>query len=221
MRRMSGIRWTLAAAAILVASALAGAAWHYSDMILGPDSPPTLHEQHILALGPGVVRLSRDHESLEPGRWALEWSGGYGAVGRVLATDSASVLREFRPIVGEAPVGSWASLRGVSRSADPYTMLGLTFESVAFAGPLGRYPAWLVPGRDSIWVIYVHGRAAHRSEGLRTLGVLAARGVPGLLITYRNDAGAPASPDGRYHLGLTERRDLEAAVPYPPPHRAP
>ena len=50
-------------------------------------------------------------------------------------------VREFRPIVGEAPVGGWASLRGVSRSADPYTKLGLTFESVAFEGPLGRIRA--------------------------------------------------------------------------------
>lgn len=217
---MTRTRWALVGAALVAAGAVAGFGWHYSDMILGPDRPPTLHEQHVLAIEPGRIRLGRDHESLEPGRWALEWANGYGAVGRVLSSDSASVVREFRALVGDPPVGAWASLRGVARSADPLKLLGLTYESVAIAGPLGRYPAWWVPGRKSVWVIYVHGRGANRTEGLRTLGVLAARGVPGLMVTYRNDAGAPASPDGYYHLGLTEWGDLEAAVRYALGHGA-
>ena len=150
---MTGTRWTLAAAAILIAGAVVGFGWHYSNMILGPDRPSTLHEQQVLAIAPGQIRLSRDHESLEPGRWALEWVGGYGAVGQVLASDSTSVEREFRQVVGEPPAGGWASLRGVSRSANPRSMLGLAYESVAVEGPLGRYPAWFVSGRDSIWVI--------------------------------------------------------------------
>jgi alpha-beta hydrolase superfamily lysophospholipase len=203
------------AAAILVA-----AAWRYSDMIVMPERPPTLREQRVLAVGPGQVRLSRDRESLQAGNWALEWEGGFGRIGPVLALDDSSVVREFRTLVGEPPVGGWASLRGVSRSADPLSLLGLSYETVTFDGPLGRYPAWFVPGPDSTWVVYVHGRGANRAEGLRTLGVLAARGLPGLLVTYRNDPGAPASPDGYYHLGLTEWEDLEAAVRYALDHGA-
>ena len=75
-------------------------------------------------------------------------------------------------------------------------MLGLAFEEVTFDGPLGSYPAWFVPGSDSTWVLYVHGRATDRPECLRTLSVLAARGLPGFLVTYRNDVGAPRSPVG-------------------------
>lgn len=203
------------AAAILVAMA-----WRYSDMILMPERPPTLREQRVLAVEPGRVRLSRDRESLQAGTWALEWEGGFGRIGPVLAADDTAVVREFRLVVGEPPAGGWASLRGVSRSADPLSLHGLSYEIATFDGPLGRYPAWFVPGPDSTWVVYVHGRGANRADGLRTLGVLAARGLPGLLITYRNDTGAPASPDGYYHLGLTEWQDLEAAVRYALGHGA-
>ena len=219
-RRRRALLAVIVAVPSLAAAILAGIAWRYSDMILRLERPPTLREQRLLAAEPGRVRLSRDPESLQPGSWALEWEGGFGRVGPVLAVDTNGVSREFRPVVGEPPVGGWASLRGVSRSADPLSMLGLSYETVTFDGPLGRYPAWFVPGRDSTWVVYVHGRATNRAEGLRTLGVLAARGLPGLLVTYRNDLGAPASPDGYYHLGLTEWEDLEAAVRYALAHGA-
>jgi hypothetical protein len=214
--------WVLrgAAALALVGALLAALGWHYSEMILAPDHPPTLHEQRVLAAGSGRIRLSRDQESIEPGTWALQWPGGFGTLGAVVGADDRSVVREFSAVQGQPPVGGWASVRGVSRSADPQNMLDLPFESVAFDGPLGRYPAWFVPGGDSTWVVYVHGRGANRAEGLRTLGVLAGRGLPGLLVTYRNDAGAPAAPDGLYHLGLTEWQDLEAAIRYATAHGA-
>jgi len=223
-RMPSRLRRALLAVAIAVSAVLAAilvtVAWRYSDMILMPERPPTLREQRVFAAGPGRVRLSRDRESLQAGSWALEWEDGFGRIGPVLAADDSTVVREFRPVVGEPPAGGWASLRGVSRSADPLSLLGLSYETVVFDGPLGRYPAWFVPGRDSTWVVYVHGRGANRAEGLRTLGVLEGRGLPGLLVSYRNDTGAPASPDGYYHLGLTEWEDLEAAVRYALDHGA-
>ena len=83
------------------------------------------------------MRLSRDRESTEPGVWALQWLEGFGRVGDVIATDDTSVVRDFRPLVGPVPKGGWASLRGVSRSADPLSMLGLSYETVSIPGPLG------------------------------------------------------------------------------------
>jgi len=216
-----GVLLAGALAALLAAAVLAGAAaWRYSDMILGPDPAPTLREQQVLAAAPGRVRLSLDHESLQPGTWALEWEGGYAWVGRVLRVHGAAVERELELVAGRPPVGGWASLRGVSRSADPRSMLGLGFATVYCAGPLGPCPAWLVPGTDSTWVLYVHGRGANRAEGLRTLGVLARRGLPGLLVSYRNDAGAPRTAGGRSSLGLAEWQDLEAGARYALSHGA-
>jgi alpha-beta hydrolase superfamily lysophospholipase len=44
------------------------------------------------------------------------------------------------------------------------------------------------------------------------LPVFQEAGVPSLSITYRNDAGAPQDPSGLLRYGLTEWKDLEAAV---------
>lgn len=206
--------WVALTAILLAVVIVAGPIWHYSEMIVGPRQPSTLHEQRVFAAESGRIRLSRDRESLQPGNWALQWEDGFGRIGRVLASDDSGVVREFEAVVGQPPVGGWASLRGVSRSANPRILLGLAYETTAFDGPLGTYPAWFVPGSDSTWVIYVHGIGANRAEGLRTLGALSARGLPGLLVTYRNDVDAPRSPDGLYHLGLTEWQDVEAAARY-------
>ena len=194
--------------------------WHYSDLIVGPRLASTFHEQRVFAADSGRVRLSRDRESLQPGMWTLQWEDGFGRIGPVLGSDDTSVVRAFEPVLGKPPAGGWASLRGISRSANPMNMLGIAYEARAFDGPLGTYPAWFVPGGDSTWVIYVHGIGANRAEGLRTFSVLTTRGLPALFISYRNDLDAPHSPDGLYHLGLTEWQDIEAAVRYALAHGA-
>ncbi len=97
---------------------------------------------------------------------------------------------------------------------DPMAALSLPFETVALDTPLGAAEAWLVPAADveAGRAIYVHGIAGAREDGYRALSILHEAGWSVLLITYRNDQGAPASPDGNYGFGLTEWPDLEAAV---------
>ena len=102
---------------------------------------------------------------------------------------------------------------------DPQAALGLPFETLAIQTALGPAEAWLVPEpfqpgapQPHMAALYVHGIAGAREDGYRFLPLLHEAGLPTLLISYRNDDNAPASPDGRFGFGLTEWPDLEAAV---------
>ncbi len=93
---------------------------------------------------------------------------------------------------------------------DPANALDLPFVALTIMTDLGPAPAWYVPGDQPLAAIYVHGIGGAREDGYRHLSMLAAAGHPTLLITYRNDADAPADPP--HAFGLTEWRDLQAAV---------
>jgi uncharacterized protein len=87
----------------------------------------------------------------------------------------------------------------------------------AGAGPEMRIvdgPPERVAAGEGVWAIMVHGRGAKRSEGIRAIAAARALGMTSLLISYRNDGDAPAADDGRYGLGTTEWKDVEAAVAY-------
>jgi alpha-beta hydrolase superfamily lysophospholipase len=91
---------------------------------------------------------------------------------------------------------------------------------VSFPDPIGPMPTWLVGGRGSTWTVFVHGIDGNRGGGLRPLLTLHALGIPTMLISYRNDAGAPPSPDHLIHLGMTEWQDLDAAARWAKSHGA-
>jgi hypothetical protein len=98
---------------------------------------------------------------------------------------------------------------------NPGDAFGYAFETVSIATELGPAQAWLVQPETpsgSSWAIVVHGIGGRRENGYRFLPVLRSAGLPALVMSYRNDAEAPPSPNGLYSLGLTEWRDLEAAV---------
>jgi pimeloyl-ACP methyl ester carboxylesterase len=87
-------------------------------------------------------------------------------------------------------------------------------------------PAWEIPATtrkgktSSAWAIVVHGINGDRQIGLRIAPTLRSAGFNSLLISYRDDLGAPKSPDGLHHQGQTEWRDLQAAVIYAIHHGA-
>lgn len=96
----------------------------------------------------------------------------------------------------------------------PQQAFGLPFEEIAIETPLGAAPAWWVPGTpgSKTAAIFVHGIGGAREDGYLYLRDLHAAGLPVLMMTYRNDAGAPASPEGLRLFGVTEWQDLQAAV---------
>lgn len=197
-------------APLLAVFLLGGAGWYFSTMLLRPVRV-IAYPERVLATGQGEVSLAPSHWAGQPGTWALRWAAGKTMVGPVRAVDRTEVRR---PLLGNlAPRPGTA----VAVDAGPYdhpAELGLTAEDITVATPLGNCPAWLVPAAGDTWVIAVHGRGVDRRECLRALPTLHRLGHPVLIITYRNDDGAPASPDGHYHLGDTEWEDLDAAADY-------
>ena len=203
----------------LAIAVLATAGWHYSDLILGPDSRPAPTGQAVLEHTDSTIALRPTAKAARPGPWAIEWRGGFGEIGTILSTESARVVRRFRLAAGTSP-DSDARLAGFAFDADPKTWLGLPFEALPIPARVGALPAWFVSGSDSTWAIFVHGRAASRAEVLRMLPVYRALGLPCLVISYRNDPEAPQVDHGRFRLGATEWRDLEDAVRYALAHGA-
>jgi pimeloyl-ACP methyl ester carboxylesterase len=155
--------------------------------------------------------------------YALEWTGGRAIVGAVVDSDDETVTRRLRTrrgyLVPEMDVGVEPNVFG----GDPSQAFGLPFRDVDYPDELGPMPAWFVPARDirgDTWAIVVHGINGTMQNGLRMVPTLHRAGLPTLLISYREDLGAPESPDDLHHMGLTEWRDLAAAARYALAHGA-
>jgi len=193
----------------------AGIGWFYSSVLLDTSIRP-VYPERVLAVDGGSVTLAATRLTAQPGIWGLRWAtdrtGGLAVLGPVAARRPDAVVR---PLLGgqEPEPGCVAVLDAGPYDPDPGAR-DLRFAEVAVPGPLGSYPAWLVPAAGDTWVVMVHGRGGSRREALRILPALHARGHPQLVVSYRNDEDAPASPDGHYHLGDTEWEDVEAAVRY-------
>jgi pimeloyl-ACP methyl ester carboxylesterase len=209
-----------AVAAGLSAATTVGAATYLARRVLTPDrlKPDDIQ---VLLVETDSVTLRLTSESGQPGRYGLWLDGGEGhaRVGAVLELDeSAGLVRRVLEGVdsGELRAGP-ARWNQYYFAGDPDEALGLPSRDVGFPAEGGTLAAWEVPpaaGSDGRWAVLVHGRGARREECLRAVPVLHDLGFTCLIPMYRNDIGAPASSDGRYSLGLSEWRDVEAALVY-------
>ncbi len=215
-------RWALIAAAVLVVIVLAAgvlASWHYASLVLAPDHSGWPENVEVEAVSPKRVVLERNEDTLRPGTYGLVWQAGHAVVGRVLSSDEDTVTRRLRDVDGYLGSGLEVGVETDVYTGNPSSR-GLRYRTVPVRGELGRMPAWLVPGRSRTWAIVVHGINGTPEAGLRIAPALHRTGLPTLMITYRDDIGAPESPDGYHHMGETEWRDLQAASRYALAHGA-
>ncbi len=165
-----------------------------------------------------TITLRRTPDTALPGRYGLFTTGtsSYVKLGTVLSSDTTRVTRKLLTEVDEhSRLSAKAAFSGWY--FDHPDQLHLPYRDVQIDAPIGRCPAWLFPAPDDsshTWVIQVHGRGTTRAECLRAVPLFHAAGVTSLLVSYRNDGDAPRSRAGTYALGLTEWRDVDAAITY-------
>lgn len=219
---MTRKRWALLAGAVAVVAAIGlgtASAWHFSSAVLVPDhSWPA--ETEVEALRPDRIVLESTEESRRPGVQGVEWQGGRAIVGPIVGQGDNLVTRRLREVDGYLAAGMEVAFDPVVWAGDPSAALGIPSKTVQIRDELGAMPAWLVPSRGRTWAIVVHGINGTPEVGLRIVPALHRAGLPTLLVTYREDLGAPPSPDGFHHMGLTEWRDLGAAGRYAFAHGA-
>ena len=208
------------AATAVSAVGTVAAATYFARKVLTPDRLRP-DDTEILVIEDESLTLGLTPASRQPGRYGLWLDGGKGhaRVGGVVDVDEAAgrVRRVLEGVdAGELCVGP-ARWNQYYFAGDPKDALGLPFRDVKITSEIGELAAWVIPpaiGAADRWAILVHGRGAQREECLRAIPVLHDLGFTGLIPSYRNDIGAPSSSDGRYSLGLSEWRDLEAALLY-------
>lgn len=220
-----------------VASATIATGAYIARRVLTPDELMP-DDVAVTAYDEVTVTLGVTPDTVMPGRYGLWLDGGRGhaRVGEVIERDAQTVTRHLLGVDrGEIAVGP-ARWNQYYYSDRPRVSLGLPDDDVTIVSELGPMPAWVVPPAvtvgpgdrgdlggvppDGDWAVLVHGRGARKEETLRAVPVLRDAGWTSLVVAYRNDRDAPRGPDGRYNLGLSEWRDVDAALRYAVAHGA-
>ena len=124
------------------------------------------------------------------------------------------ITRSITGINGNIGKGSRVRTDIFVYESDPKTSLGLEYEEIKFNSELGELDAWVIPHKSDKWSIFIHGHRSNRRESLRLTSLFHRLGHNQMLVTYRNDEGAPVDKGGYHMFGITEWRDLESAVMY-------
>ena len=202
--------------------------WNFSSRVLVPEHPNWPEDIRVEAVSEHRVVLERTEDSERPGFYGLGWQSGHAIVGPIVAGGDVTVTRRLSSVRGYLVPEQNVALGSIF-IGNPRETRGLPFRTVSVEGELGPMPAWYIPSSaapaspgsrsqrsatSDTWAIIVHGINDDPQVGLRIAPALKRAGLDSLSITYREDRGAPESPDGFHHMGLTEWRDLQAAARY-------
>jgi len=181
--------------------------------VLTPQATEVEYDLEVATVSGGSIVLTRTPLTERQGVWGLASETAYGQVSRIIGLRDDVVERAFRTIEGVMGPGDRVRFDDYAFAGDPRSAHGIAFAEMRFAGDLGAYPSWRIEGDRDTWIIVVHGLGVdERRQALRILPVLESQGFPVLVVTYRNDVGAPAAPNGRATWGRLEWRDVEAAM---------
>lgn len=216
----------LAAVLLLAAGIVAGVAWYFSGLALAVDRsgfPPVPLSLGVDGDGEpdGTVVLpdtpGMSIEGLHGIRWSAPGASGWGVTSAVQERGDGRVVRGWEDREGKLPgTGAVGQIDQDVFLGDP-SVVGLAFEEVTLTSDVGDLPTYVVPGPEhstDTWVVFAHGRGGSREEANRYLPLWHELGYTTVVPSYRNDVVAPQDPSGRYGLGLTEWRDVDAAVGY-------
>ena len=217
--------------AVLVAALFGAGSWYFAGQIeqgaLAVDFSEPASDIVVDSYADGWVTLHRTNGEVvdDPLRssevWGVAWHGGNGVLdGSPQFAAGTSVRRVLHLVSGNPPAAGTPATLLRNVWLDPANAYDIPFQDVVYSCLGGASPAWYIPGTSTTWIVMVHGINESRSESLRALGPALRAGLPALIISYRNDPGAPADPSGRHQQGATEWTDLEQAVGYATAHGA-
>jgi pimeloyl-ACP methyl ester carboxylesterase len=212
-------------AAIGASAAFLGAAYFARQVVV----PKTTRKEDLPirrvfhgADGELLVELPASPQTSAPGRYSVWFANGAGhaCVGPVVASDpeAGTVTRVVERVDTGDLLGAGAGIWSGYVFSKP-EQLGLPFSDVEITVEGGIAPAWRfnpseASAKPGAWAIHIHGMGGKRAGALRGVPVAVGRGYTSLVVSFRNDGEAPPSADGRYTLGQSEWRDIEAAVQY-------
>jgi pimeloyl-ACP methyl ester carboxylesterase len=174
----------------------------------------------VTSVGEGRITLQKTPKTVnnnwrKDGIWGLRWSGGYAQISEILNSSNQHVERKLTLLTGNLKCGDMVRIDSFAFPDDPQVAFGVPIRKVFFSSPLSKFPAYFIKGSHNTWVIFVHGKCPQVPiRAYPIIPLITGLGFPSLMITYRNDIGVTASPDGFHWYGLTEWEDLEGAVKY-------
>lgn len=217
---LRGIIVILIIVVLLLGVATGAAGFIFSNVLLNPNHQVTFTLE-ATNVSTHSVTLPRTQDTDQLGTFGIAWAGGQSAIVGDITSETQSTVT--RPILQTTAHLADHTMVRISRDAfigNLSDTLGLKINNVKIADPLGQMPALYVPGTSTTWAILVHGDNDSLTSGLRFFQPLAKLGLPIIEASYRNDVGAPPSPDGLLHLGDSEWLDVQATVKYAIDHGA-